>query len=167
MNRARLFRVSPALFLAAAFALAMNPSPSPASGWFVPVWAQVPEPFKTKLSSGSRPIVANPMSDKVLRGGLLAIAVMFSVAGSYFGLFPLMIRQQVWPLNAFAIASICAVVSFFGLLLGLFWEELRLSSGTGFVDNSPRLILIALMLAIVLAIWGHRRGQARKIRAAH
>lgn len=134
-------------------------------------------PFVFAQSEGFRPpssfaapkAKTNRTTELIVRAGILAALSLLIAALSYYGLFPLLLRQGSLPLNAFAIATITATTSFFLLLLGLFWDDLqppiKIGSG-GWTDHLVRVFIIATMLGLDLTAWGFRRSRAREIRAA-
>ncbi len=158
-------RLSQALALLAAYALASGCVPTALASVEIPaVFAQA-ETFRPRSNPSAKATDLSGTMGLLVRAGLLVIGTILAIAGSYFGLFSLMLRQGSWPLNAFAISSICGVSTFFVLLLALFWDQIQLPFGSGFVANLPRLIVIALMIVVDLVIWSYHRAQARKLRA--
>ena len=165
MNRSRLgwLRV---LVLAAPTLAFVSPPAGVAHAGPPRILAQS-ETVRAKVG-GSAKNPKSPIIGRIIGAAVVAGLSLLIAACAYFGLFPWLVRQRRFPLDAFAIATIVSASSFFLLVLGVFQKDLRSSVWAGspaWMESLPFLFVILLMIVVDLAAWGYHRSQAKKIRA--
>src|SRR6476469_8573394 len=74
----------------------------------------------------------NRTTDVIIRIAIVAGLSVLVAACSFFGLFPWLLRQQMLPLYAFAIATIVTMSSFFLLILGVWLKYLQFLTQIGY-----------------------------------